>query len=287
MELSFKINTYMQNLPIYLYPNTLDVILDLDPTIQGVNRVMYQHDLKIQKGIKNKVRIQFKNSDQKRIPTTGTFVFSMFDAVNQRLLLEKDITILDDGTTFALRGVGEMVFTESDTIDLDVSTYQFSIKYQDADGTYLSAYADTYYGVAGRIHLLQDIYPVLQPSQEVTDFLEVYDDSIFLYQYKSGNIYAYPEYNSNSALHTVAMYMTNFKGTVLVEGTLYNSPATFNRYVTIATKTYDGFTGIDYENFNGLFSYVRITYQPAKAPYNSNNRDTNYAGTFDKILYRS
>lgn len=277
----------MQNLPIYLYPNTIDVILDLDPTIHGVNRVMYQHDLKIQKGIKNKVQIQFKNSDQKRIVTAGTYVFSMYDAVNQRLLLEKDITILDDGETYALRGLGEIVFTESDTMDLDASTYQFSVKYQDEDGTYLPAYSDTYYGVTGRVRLLQDTYPVLQPSQEITNFEEVYNDSIQLYQYRSGNIYAYPEYNSNSALHTVAMYMTNFKGTVLIEGTLYNTPGTFNRYVTLATKTYDGFTGIDYENFNGLFSYVRITYQPAKAPWNGNNRDTEYAGTFDKVLYRS
>ena len=276
----------MQHLPIYLYPNIVDVILDLDPTTRGVNRVMYQHDLKIQKGIKNKVRIQFKNSDQKRITTTGTFVFSMFDAVGQRLILEKDITVLDDGTTFALRGLGEIVFTENDTIDLDVSTYQFSIKYRDSDGTYVPAYADTYYGVTGRLQLHQDAYPVLQPSQEVTEFLEVYDDSIYLYQYRSGNIYAYPEYNGNTALHTVAMYMTNFKGTVFVEGTLYNTPASFNRYVTLATKTYDGFTGIDYQNFNGLFSYVRITYQPAKNPAHYNNRDTDYAGTFDKVLYR-
>ena len=40
----------MQSLPIYLYPNTLDVILDLDPNVLGVNRVMYQRDLKIQNG---------------------------------------------------------------------------------------------------------------------------------------------------------------------------------------------------------------------------------------------
>ena len=77
----------MQNLPIYLYPNSFAVILDLDTTIKGVNQVMYQQDLKIQKGIKNQVRVQFKNSDQKkiRIFNTQTFVFSMFDAINQRI----------------------------------------------------------------------------------------------------------------------------------------------------------------------------------------------------------
>ena len=76
----------MQFLPVYLYQNNISVILDLDPTVQGVNQVMYQRDLKIQKGIKNEVRIQFKNSDQKRVPVsnTQTFVFSMFDTTNQR-----------------------------------------------------------------------------------------------------------------------------------------------------------------------------------------------------------
>ena len=278
----------MQILPIYLYPNTLDVILDLDPTVRGVNRVMYQRDLKIQKGIKNKVRIQFKNSDQKRI-TIGEdeiFVFSLFDATNQRLLLEKQLTVLDDGTTLALRGLAELVLSESDTSDLDVSDYQFSVKKLDTDGTYLPAYSNTYYGMAGFLKVAQDVYPVLQPSQEVVAFEKIYDDSIQKYRHRSGNIYAYPEYNSNAALHTVAAYMTGYRGQLLIEGTLYNSPASFNRYVTITTEVYDGFTGIDYFNFNGIFSYVRFTFIPDTAPAESNNDNPNYYGSFDKVLYR-
>lgn len=276
----------MQNLPIYLYSNTLDVILDLDTTVKGVNRVMYQHDLKIQKGIKNKIRIQFKNSDQKRIPISGTYVFSMFDAIHNRVVLEKNINIIDDGTTFALRGVGELTFTENDTLDLEVSSYRYTVKYLDEDGTYLPAYSNTYYGVAGTINLLQDMYPTLQPSQEVTAFQESYNDSISLYQYSSGNVYAYPEYNGNTALHTVALYMTNFKGTVYIEGTLYNTPASFNRYVRVATRNYNGFSGIDYLNFNGVFSYIRVVYQPEKGPTDPNNNNPEYYGSFDKVLYR-
>jgi hypothetical protein len=174
----------MQNLPIYLYNNGLDVILDLDPTTLGVNQVMYQRDLKIQKGIKNKVRVQFKNSDQKRIPidSTGTYVFSMFDATNQRLLIEKNLNVLDQGTT-STRGLAELTLTESDTMDLDVSNYQFTVKYRDADGTYLPTYANTYYGVAGQIKLAQDAYPVLQPSQEVASFLPTFNDGIHLYEH--------------------------------------------------------------------------------------------------------
>ena len=274
----------MQNLPIYLYDNTLDVILDLDPTTLGVHNVMYQRDLKIQKGIKNKIRIQFKNSDQKRIPisNTGTYVFSMFDAVNNRMLLQKNLTILDDGVTVGLRGLAELSLLESDTIDLEVSEYQFTVKYQDpSDGTYLPTYSNTYYDVAGQIQVKQDAYPALQPSQEITAFNQVYNDSINAYQYFSGNVYAYPEYNSNTALHTMALYMTNYSGTVTIQGTLYNNPHSFGRYVNISTMTYNSYNGIDYLNFNGIFSYIRIMYQPTL------DFMGNTTGTFDKALYRS
>jgi hypothetical protein len=276
----------MLNLPIYLYDNTLDVILDLDTTTAGVHNVMYQRDLKIQKGIKNKIRVQFKNSDQKRIPisNTGTYVFSMFDAVNNRMLLQKNLTVLDDGVTVRLRGLAELTLSESDTMDLEVSEYQFSVKYQDpSDGTYLPTYSNTYYGVAGQLQLLQDVYPALQPSQEITAFNKVYNDdaNVRAYQYFSGNVYAYPEYNSNIALHTVAMYMTNYSGTVTIQGTLYNNPNSFGRYVNISTTTYTNYNGIDYLNFNGIFSYVRIMYQPTL------DFMGHTTGTFDKVLYRS
>jgi len=251
---------------------------------------MYQRDLTIQKGIKNQVRIQFKNSDQKRIPISniGTFVFSMFDANSQRLLVQKNLEVLDDGVTLGLRGIAQLTFTESDTLDLDVSSYQYAVTYRDpSDGTFLPAYSNTYYQMAGTLHIAEDVYPSLQPSQEIVGFLKSYNQASMLYEHKSGNIYAYPEYNSNTALHTVAMYMTNFKGTVLIQGTLYNSPQSFDRYSTIQALTYNGFTGIDYQNFYGIYSYIRIMYIPAKAPAGSNNDDPAYFGSFDKALYRS
>jgi hypothetical protein len=136
--------------------------------------------------------------------------------------------------------------------------------------------------------LLNDIYPVLQPSQSVSSFQQAYNDSIQLYQWFSGNLYASPEYHSSgNALHTMALYMTDFIGTVNIQGTLYSSPGSTGRYVNIATLTYDGFSGIDYQNFNGIFSFVRVVYQPAKGPMDYDNNNPSYSGTFDKVLYRS
>jgi hypothetical protein len=279
----------MQNLPVYLYPNSFTTILDLDPTVRGVNRVMYQRDLKVQKGIKNQIRVQFKNSDQKRISisNTTTFVFTMFDAIERRQLVQKQLTVLDDGVKLSLRGVAQLTFTESDTIDLKVGSYQFSITQQDpSDGTFLPAYSNTYYGIAGTLEILEDIYPVLQPSQEVTAFTQTLNLSTNLYNYSTGNIYAYPEYNGNTALHTMAMYMTRFRGTVLIQGTLSNDPRSTDWYSTITTLTYDNFTGVDYSNFNGIYTYVRVIFIPAANPITNMNDDSGYSGSFDKLLYR-
>jgi len=347
----------MQILPIYLYQNNLDVILDLDPTVQGVNQVMYQRDLKVQKGIKNKIRVAFKNSDQKRLPisSTATYVFSMFDSISQRLLIQKQITVLDDTTTaqtnvdqtatsnvltfddtssisvgqtvtgfgipantvvtgissgtvtlnnysvspissstvltintLDLRGVGQLTLTESDTIELDKSSYTYSIKYQDpTDGTYLPAYANTYYGMNGTLYLNSDIYPQLQPSQEVDSLQESFNSQTSLYEYKSRAIYAYPEYKSNTALHTIALYMTNFIGTVYIQATLNNNPDYLSKFSTLETITYNGFSGIDYVNFNGIYSYIQVMYIPAAGPGDSTNNNPTYYGSFDKFLYRS
>ena len=68
---------------------------------------------------------------------------------------------------------------------------------------------------------------------------------------------------------------------------LVYSPDSVNTYSTITTLTYDGFSGIDYVNFNGIYSYVRVFYTPAISPGDSTNDRPAYYGSFDKLLYRS
>lgn len=278
----------MQILPIYLYANNFDITLDLDANVKGVNKVMYQRDLKIQKGLKNQIRVQFKNSDQKkiRIYNSQTFVFSMFDAINKRLLLEKSLIVLDNDTV-STKGSALLTFTESDTIDLDKSSYTYSIKLKDSDGSYVPAYSNTYYGISGTIHLDNDVYPDLKDSTLVETFVKTFNGTTNLYEHKSGNIYANPEYNGNTALHTVAIYLNSYRGNIYIQGTLDNSPGSSGNYDTILTKTYNQFSGIDYLNFNGIFTYIRIMHIPSQGPGDPDNDNPNYYGNIDKVLYRS
>jgi hypothetical protein len=278
----------MQLLPIYLYPNNIDVILDLDPTIRGVNQIMYQRDLKIQKGVKNTVRVQFKNSDQKRINVSGNYVFNMFDATNRRLLLTKPLKVLDNGTTLSLRGIAELTLLPTDTINLENSDYTYSVTYIDpSDNNQVAAYSNTYYGINGTIHLASDIYPPLQPSQEVSAFQSRFNNVSNLYDFFSGNLYAHPEYKNGIALQTLAIYMSKFRGTVTIQGTLSNQPDSVVAYSTITTLNYSNYSGIDYLNFNGIYTYIRVIYTPSIKPGDSTNDNPSYYGSLDKVLYRS
>lgn len=265
----------MQKLPIYLYTNLFEVTLDLDKN-RGIHQIMYQRTLKIQKGVKNTVQLQFKNSDQKRVGiSSSTFKMNVFDPVDRKLVMSKALTILDNASTLtnALKGLAEISFLENETLKLDSKSYNFAIIKSEQDGSYSPTYSNTYYDVAGTLEIRDDIYPLPAPGITLTTFQRYFNGAAW--EYGSGNLNVHPD--SFGTLHTAAFYMTDYQGTIIVEGSLENSPSINPRYAMIKTNTYNNkFTGIDYVNFTGVFNYIRVRYIPTP--------DT--TGTFDKLLLR-
>ena len=250
---------------------------------------MYQRSLELQKGVNNTVQLQFKNSDQKRIDiSTQSFVLNVYDPVDHKLKLTKNVTVLDNAstTTNVLKGLAEVTFTELDIRDIEAKDYKFSVTKAEDDGTYSPAYSNTYYGVAGTLKIKDDVYSVLKPSIAITSFQRNFNTTSFNWEYFTGNIRLSPETIPGPALHTMAFYLNRYKGTVIIEGTLENTPGNYANYFTLATKTYNGKTGPDYVNFNGVFSSVRLKYIPNKDPVTQNNGEPTTSGSLDKVLYR-
>ena len=81
--------------------------------------------------------------------------------------------------------------------------------------------------------------------------------------------------------------MTAYKGTVLIQGTLDNNPTDDRSYSTIETRVYNRVTSIDYVNFNGVYTYIRIVHIPPTGATTNTVDDPYYHGTLDKVLYRS
>ena len=372
----------MQKLPIYLYSNLFSVQLDLDDDITRTHNTMYQRELKLQRGLKNKVQLQFKNSDQKLVRilaasstvgaatsasnlltvadatnvqvgmlvnsdsvtagtyisaidsniltldnldpqydadlgqflspitetiTSGTavtfnhnFVFSMFDAEQNRMVVQKTLEVIDNGVTTATRGLAVLSLTETDTRELHNGYYNFSVTLTDNDGSSIPAYSSTYYNIAGVARLTSELVPVLKDSLETAAFKYFANRDVEpnRYEFYSGNLRANPEMSQAT---TIAMYFTNYTGTVDVQATLDNAPSNFANYATLETKTYTNFTGVDYANAVGIWSDVRVKWYPDNSnlpnllnfyspemPGNPTPGSAYYPnGKIDKVLVRS
>jgi uncharacterized protein YcfL len=284
----------MQSLPVYLYANLFEVTLDLTSNTR-IRQVMYQRPLKIQKGVKNTIQVQFKNSDQKLLNIHGkNFKMYVYDSFGDRtLVVSKNLTVLDVGSTstfYTTKGLAEISFSDKDIQTVESKSYNFSIVEVDQQGEETATYSNTYYDVSGTLEIKDEVVPKFRPSIEISNFQRFYNSNPdkLHWEYNTGNIRVYPDRLNKTATHTVAFYLNNFKGTVVVEGTLENEPSTYGRYAIIDSKNYTtNTTGVGYFTFVGLFTHIKFTYIPSKNPVSGDNSEISYSGTLDKVLIRS
>ena len=112
----------------------------------------------------------------------------------------------------------------------------------------------------------------------ITSFILLDDEFI------STTVDAQPNRNSNSALHTVAYYLTNFNGNIKIYGTMsegasYGTDSQQTDFYLIDSRTYTDESNIQYVNFTGIHKRIAIVAQ-------SLDSSTILQG-LDKILYRS
>ena len=226
----------MNKLPVYLYSNKLDVILDLDQN-EGIHKIMYQRKLKIQKGYQDTIQIQFKNSDQKPVSIAGNdYFFDLIDSTGKQYVLNqsKPLSVLEyvgTDSTVVNKGLASITFDPFDTINLVAGNYKFVVKKLNDNGTYTPAYSNTYYGITGDLEVVEDGFPVGYPIQTVDlKMLEGgkgYDYTVGSMGYTFTTGWLRPVVRSTTTATDTSAVITlaSFKGSITVEGTLDNSPS--------------------------------------------------------------
>ena len=260
----------MQTVSRYLLTNSVIVYQN---GFHGRNSKVYDRRLKIYRGVRNPITFTFKNEDQKKQDIVGkTYQFNMIDTESKKAVLTRYLTILDDGSTTSSKGTASVEITDGDLLDLDNKFYEYSINEIKTDGSTIVTYADTSYVSSGSIELLDGAYPQFQASQTITSFTVTTGPLAKT----SGAIQAYPGKNNNSALHTAAVYTTNFAGRVKIQGTMVSTSPVDADYFDIANIDITTSDTVKYQNFNGVYQNIRFS-------YGNNSGNT---GTVDKILYR-
>ena len=255
----------MQLVPRYLVSNDTVVVSDDFSANKEYNKV-YQRNLKITKGIDNIISFEVKNSDQKPVSILNTYTPYVEIFTEDNVLLKKYTGTIKETSTPLYKGQFTINIADGDTLNIDGQYLSYTVYLtKTSDNTNTLTYADSQFGAKGTIELLNEAFPGPVASKSVSTFI----NSI------SSVIDGEPAINSNTALHTAAIYSTDFAGTVTIEGSLEDS--TTDNWCTINQITLSSPTTPTYQNFNGVFSNLRF-----KVANDSGN-----TGTIDKILVRN
>ena len=244
----------MQLLPRYLCNNTTTVIADMAGFITEY-RPVYSKQLQVYKGIDNVLEFRLLNADQKPVNiTTYTPKFVAFDETNQ-MVLEKDATILDDGSTVT-RGKFKLTVTENELLNIKQQYLSYNIYLVETDGDKVLTYSQPNFGNDGVIYVNGTTFPGPLNSYSVTVFEQ---EAVGVEIWYSESVDAQPGINGNEALHTAAVYTSAYIGDVVVQATLDNQVTGTTQWADIATMQLGGSeTTPTPVNFNGVFSHIRF-----------------------------
>ena len=244
----------MQLLPRYLVDNTTTLIADVAGTITEY-RPVYSKQLQVYKGIDNVLEFRLLNADQKPVNVTSyTPKFVAFDETNQ-MVLEKDATILDDGSTVT-RGKFKLTVTENELLNIKQQYLSYNIYLVETDGDKVLTYSQPNFGNDGVIYVNGTTFPGPLNSYSVTVFEQ---EAVGVEIWYSESVDAQPGINGNEALHTAAVYTSAYIGDVVVQATLDNQVTGTTQWADIATMQLGGSeTTPTPINFNGVFSHIRF-----------------------------
>jgi len=261
----------MQLLPRYLCNNTTTVIANMAGFITEY-RPVYSKQLQLYKGIDNVLEFRLLNADQKPVDITSyTPKFVAFDETNQ-MVLEKDATILDDGSTIT-RGKFKVTVTENELLNLKQQYLSYNIYLVETDGDKVLTYSQPNFDNDGVIYVNARTFPGPLNSYSVTTFEQ---EAPAIETWYSETVDAQPSINGNEALHTAAVYTSSYTGDIVVQATLDNQVTESTQWADIASLTFVGSeTTPQPVNFNGVFSHIRF------------KADANPADKITKVLVRN
>lgn len=261
---------YMQLTYRYLATNKSVLIADLTNNITEY-RPVYTRNMTVYRGIDNTLTFEIKNPDQKPISILNTYTpkFVMFDE-NNNLIVERSGTIKETSTP-SYKGQFTVNVTENDLLNIKEQFCSYNVYLVATSGDKTLTYANSHYGAKGVIKVEGEAFPGPADTYNIKTFTETGIDTDI---YVSETITAEPAKNGNEALHTAAVYSTDFTGDVHIQATLDNAVTGSTYWGNIGTLTLSEPSTPMYINFNGVYNHLRVQYEKKN-------------GTIDKVLVRN
>ena len=265
----------MQLIPRYLVKERINVVSSETGFVTEY-RPVYTRQLKVYRGINNKIQFRLLNTDQKPVHISGIPMFVAFDE-DGRKVLEYAATVTDDGSTRDTRGTFEVTIYESDLLPIQQQYLHYNIFIDEGEDQQTLTYAGRNFDSAGSIFIDAVSFPGPKPSVVVKTFYKV-DDVWVAGNSKADLISANPGVNGFDALHTVAIYVNGYVGNIKIQATLEQQLVGQSNWFDvdeIDIEEDDTHLEPIVKNFNGVYRYLRFVF------------DEDPTDTIEKILIRN
>lgn len=267
----------MQKISTYLYPNRIDIISSNEEPLPVEWRIVYQRNIKIYKGVHNKLTLDVKNADQKRIDIENRDIkFVLLDLLGQEIYTAN----IDPSPS---KGLATVTIPDTELEHITPQFLKFSI-YELIDNEKYLLYGDTQFGASGHIELYDTVLAKTIAPKIIDNFLSV-QDADYTVERKTFTSEAVEASTGNNTITDIEIRLDfdflSLKADVTVQFTedaIVNHSTTWRDVETFPvdvstvglTKIY---SGSDYSN---NVNWVRIKYL----------RDKDNTGSIDRVVVR-
>jgi len=260
----------MQHISVYLYSNKVNAYTNaFSGWTETRYRRVYNHNLKVYRGVDNRIDFQVRNADEKVQSISGSIVvFSLSNKETGELILQKDCAVQSTQT-----GKVYVNLLETDMRNIESGLYIYCLHSEvrtpiDNDNYTVASkkplYIDSQYAVNATIEIYGDVFGEPSDSVEVKAFREDidYDDLNNESTFTSSIIEANPQVSTPQSFHTFQFNLTEFYGTITIEAS--QSEGANPEIWSAVAKIESANDNILYKNIIGKYNWFRIKYVPRK-----------------------
>jgi hypothetical protein len=207
---------------------------------------VYAKNLKLHKGVDNRIQFRFINQEEKPIDITNAEItIRVLSYDGSQVLIQKSLTPI-----YALTGIAEFQIMASELDNIDAQKAQYSLEIP-LNGFNLPVFVDNNSGARGMMNIEDSILPKHMPSETIT---------IPTHPTPASNTVSFTSSLITTSYNpslTIQPYFNNFSGTVQVQGT--TDPNDNNGWYSINDQlTYLNQSMPDYYLVTGFHPYIRL-----------------------------
>jgi hypothetical protein len=254
----------MQKISSYLYPNRVQLLVDLAGFTTEYTNV-YQKNVRIYKGIDNTLEFDIKNADQKRL-----------ELVTDPVITDIRLTVLDTagnelpGSPYTaepsdtIKGIAIVTIPASDIAGLDNQYLQYNVR-ATKDSNDVLLYGDTRFGAMGRIELAGSVNGVPKTARVYKDHVSDINLMGEIISHSSAIPTKFYEAVASTNMNIHA-YIEDFIGKIYVQGTTASTisveswkdaPKIMEFTYSVATTSVVHFHPLDI----GEYNYFRVSWE--------------------------